>query len=80
MPQIPTLLAPDKYELNQTLKKQKQAIKDKKRDTHLENLDNLLSRISSLSQYQSMKIKHRSTVSYLSEDMFFISYSIFNLI
>ena len=80
MSQIATLSEPDKYELKQALKKQKQAIKDKKRDTHLENLDILLSRIPSFSQYQPMEIKHRSVVNHLSENMFLISYFIFNLI
>ena len=51
MPQIAILSEPDKYELEQVLKRQKQVIKDKKRDTHLENLDILFFRISSFSQY-----------------------------
>ena len=80
MPQITIISASDKYELNQILKNQKKAIKDKKRDTHLENLDNLLFRILPLSQYQSMKIKDRAIINYFLKDMFLISYIVFNLI
>ena len=80
MSQIVIISAFNKYELDQILKNQKKAVKDKKRDIHLENLDNLLSRISSLSQYQSMKIKNRALISHLSENIFLTLYSIFNLI
>ena len=47
MSQISILSMSDKYELNQILKNQKKTVKDKKRDTHLENLGNLLFRILS---------------------------------
>ena len=80
MPQIATIPAPDKYKLNQAMKKQKKATKNKKRDTHLENLDNLLSRIPPLSQYQPIKIKDRAAISHFFENMFFILYIVFNLI
>ena len=46
MSQIAILSKPNKYELKQVLKRQKQAIKNKKRNTHFKNLDILLSRIS----------------------------------
>ena len=80
MSQIAIISAPDKYELNQALKNQKKAVKDKKRDTHLKNLDNLLSRISSFSQYQSMEIKDRAAVTHLSKNIFFISNIVFDFI
>lgn len=80
MPQIPTLPVPDKYELDQALKNQKKAAKDKKRDTHLGNLGNLLSRIPPLPQYQPMEIEDRAAVSHLPEDIFLTPYTVFSLI
>ena len=47
MSQIVIIFIFDKYELNQIMKKQKKAIKNKERDIYFENLDNLFSRISS---------------------------------
>ncbi len=80
MAKIATLSAPDKGELDRALKEQRKAVKEAEKKAKLEKLDNLLSRISSLSEYQSMIIEDRASVSYLSKDIKITSYSVFDLI
>ena len=80
MPQIATLPAPDRGELDRALKKQKQAAKATERQEHLEKRDNLLQRIPPLPQYEPMKIEYRAAVSHLPDDIFFTPYTVFSLI
>ena len=70
----------DKDELNNVLKKQKKVFKDKERYAYFEKMNNLLFRILLFSKYQLMKIEYRAFVNHFFENIFFISYSIFDLI
>lgn len=80
MPQVATLPAPDKGELDRALKKQKQAAKATERKEHLEKRDNLLQRIPPLPHYEPMRIEYRAAVSHLPSDIFFTPYTMFSLI
>ena len=80
MPQIATLPAPDRDELDSALKQQKKASKTKERQQFLEKRDNLLQRIPPLPEYQPMKIEYRAAVSHLPSDLFLTSRTVFGLI
>ena len=80
MPQIATLPASDKDELDQALKQQKKATKTSERQAFLEKRDNLLQRIPPLPEYQLIVIKHRAAVSHLPSDLFLTPRTVFGLI
>ena len=77
MPQIATLTAPDKGELNRALRREKQAAQTQKRREHLENRDELLQSIPPLPKYQPIEIAHREAVSHVFSDA---PYPVFSLI
>ena len=80
MPQVATLPAPDRGELDQALKKQKSATKAKERQEHLTQRDNFLQRIPPLPEYQPMIIEDCTAVSHLPSDLSFTPSTVFGLI
>ena len=80
MPQIATLPAPDKGELDRALKKQKKEAQTRARKEKLEKRDNLLQSIPPLPEYQPMIIDYRAAVSHLPHDLFITPSTVFGLI